>query len=82
MQSRRLSALEAVANVAVGFGVAWAANLVILPWYGYNVTGGRAFEMGLWFTGISLVRAYLLRRAFEQYNTARIREHSPRTETP
>lgn len=64
MQSRRMSAVEAVANVAIGFGVSWTANLVILPAYGYHVSGGQAFTIGLWFTAISLARSYGVRRMF------------------
>ena len=64
MQSRRMSAVEAVANVAIGFGVSWAANLVILPAYGYPVSGRQAFVIGLWFTAISLARSYAVRRLF------------------
>ena len=59
-----MSAVEAVANVAIGFGVSWAANLVILPAYGYPVSGRQAFVIGLWFTAISLARAYTVRRLF------------------
>ncbi len=61
-----MSAVEATANVAVGFGVSWLANLVVLPRYGCAVTGGTAFTIGLWFTAISLARSYVLRRAFER----------------
>jgi hypothetical protein len=68
-QSRTWSAIEAWANVAVGFGVNYAANLVVLPIElarsGGVVSSGFAFRVGLWFTAISLVRSYLLRRVFE-----------------
>lgn len=64
MQSRRMSVVEAVANVAIGFGVSWTANLVILPAYGYHVSSGQAFSIGLWFTAISLARSYAVRRLF------------------
>lgn len=64
-QSRRMSAAESVANVAIGFSVSWLANLIVLPRYGCAVTGDTAFTIGLWFTAISLARSYMLRRAFE-----------------
>jgi hypothetical protein len=55
-----------VINVLVGFGVAWAANLVVLPAFGYPVSAGEAFWMGGVFTVLSLVRSYALRRLFNR----------------
>jgi hypothetical protein len=66
MQSRRHSALEAAANVAIGYGINVAANLALLPLFGLPVDAGQAAGIGLAFTGISLARSYLLRRAFNR----------------
>ena len=63
-QPRLWSLLEAWANVAVGFGVNYVANLVVLPWFGFAIKPGQAFKMGLVFTGISVARSYALRRVF------------------
>lgn len=60
------SVLEAWANVACGFGINWAANLLIFPLFGFNITPGQAFHVGLIFTAISLVRSYALRRVFNR----------------
>lgn len=64
MQSKRNSAFEAATNVAIGYLVSVLANVLILPVFGYNVTIGDSFAIGLAFTIVSLVRSYLLRRAF------------------
>lgn len=64
MQTRIGSFVEASANILVGFGVNFGANLLILPLFGFHVTGGIAFEIGLWFTAVSLARQYILRRYF------------------
>jgi hypothetical protein len=64
-QSRLMSFVEAWANVGVGFGVNFAANLVVLPWFGFQVKPMQAFGIGMAFTGISLARSYVLRRVFE-----------------
>ena len=64
MQSKRNSAFEAVTNVAIGYLVSVLANVLILPLFGYNVTISDSFAIGLAFTLVSLVRSYLLRRAF------------------
>jgi hypothetical protein len=64
-QSRRASLIETVSSTAVGAIVAFYANLVVLPLFGYPVTQNHAFGMALVFTGISIVRSYLWRRFFE-----------------
>ena len=66
MQSRLHSAVEAVANVVVGYSINFAANLVVLPVFGLAVSAGQAAGIGLAFTGISMARSYVLRRAFNR----------------
>lgn len=67
MQTRIGSAVEAIANVLVGFGVGWGSNLIVLPIFGFHVNGTQAFEIGLYMTAISLARSYLLRRLFTRW---------------
>jgi hypothetical protein len=64
MQTRLGSFVEAWANIVVGFSINFCANLVVLPWFGFNVTPGAAFGIGVVFTVISLARSYVLRRWF------------------
>lgn len=63
-QSRLGSWIEAWANIAVGFTINWCANMIVLPWFGFDVTPGEAFGIGVVFTAISLARSYLIRRWF------------------
>ncbi|MBF9235564.1 hypothetical protein I2H38_19565 [Microvirga sp. BT350] len=63
-QSKRASMIEALANVAIGYGISVAANIAVMPAFGYHITVGQAAGMGLIFTVISIVRSYMLRRAF------------------
>jgi hypothetical protein len=63
-QTRLGSLIEAVMNIVIGFGINWSANMVVLPWFGFHVTGGQAFGIGLVFTVISLARSYIIRRWF------------------
>lgn len=63
-----MSAVEAAANVAVGYLVAAAATAVVLPAFGYRVTAGDALGISAVFTGVSLVRSYALRRAFNWWS--------------
>lgn len=66
MQSRMMSAVEAVVNVIVGYFIAVATTAIILPLFGYIVSGSRAAGIAAVFTLVSLVRSYVLRRAFER----------------
>ena len=63
-QTRLGSFIEAWVNVAIGFGINWCANLLILPLFGFHITGAQAFNMGLIFTVISVARSYAIRRWF------------------
>jgi hypothetical protein len=65
-QTRLGSWLEAWANIGVGFAINWAANMVVLPLFGFRVTSAQAFHIGLIFTATSLVRSYALRRVFNR----------------
>lgn len=65
MQTRFGSFVEAWANIAVGFGVNFGANMIILPMFGFTgLTAGKNFIIGILYTGISLVRSYVIRRWF------------------
>lgn len=64
-QSRLMSAIEAITNVTVGYGVAVATNWLALPLFGFAVSIGDSAVIGLVFTAVALARSYLLRRFFE-----------------
>jgi hypothetical protein len=66
MQSRIMSATEAITNVAIGYLVSVIANIIVLPMFGYDVTIADSFAIGLAFTIISLARSYILRRIFNR----------------
>lgn len=63
-QTKLGSFTEAWANIAVGFGINYCANLIVLPWFWLAITPGKAFGIGIVFTAISLARSYVLRRWF------------------
>jgi hypothetical protein len=63
-QTRLGSLIEVCINILIGFAINWVANIFILPLYGFPITGGQAFSMGLLFTVISVARSYVIRRWF------------------
>lgn len=63
-QSRRGSMVEAVTNVAVGYGVAVATQMAVFPLFGVRLPVSQNMAIGVIFTVVSLLRSYLLRRLF------------------
>jgi hypothetical protein len=66
-QSRRMSLIEAVTNVALGYALAVATQIVVFPWFGLHPSLGDNLALGAVFVGISLMRSYALRRLLEAY---------------
>jgi len=64
MQSKFQSAVEVISGLLIGFTVSVIAGRVLYPLYGLKVGLGANITLTLWFTGLSLVRGYLVRRAF------------------
>lgn len=64
MQSRRMSMIEAVTNVLVGLVVSLLAQIVIFRLYDVHVTFSQNVQITLFFTAVSVVRSYALRRFF------------------
>ena len=65
-QSRRMSLIEAVTNVMVGYALAIITQIVVFPWFGMHPSLGENLALGGVFVGISLLRSYALRRLFER----------------
>lgn len=70
MQLKKHSLIESVTNVAVGYGVALASQIAIFPVFGIEVTLKDNVMIGAFFTVVSIVRSYILRRIF-----TRLTEH-------
>jgi len=63
-QTRLGSLIESCINVLIGFWINFAANLAILPLFGYTPTLAQNFQIGLLYTVISIARSYVIRRWF------------------
>lgn len=68
-QGRAISALEAAANVTVGWLVALGTQMVVFPVMGLSVTVAQHLGIGAAFTAVSFLRSYILRRLFERLAT-------------
>lgn len=63
-QTRLGSLIEACINVAIGYWINFAANLLILPLFGWHVTVSQNLALGAIYTAISIARSYAVRRWF------------------
>lgn len=66
MQSKRNSLIEAVTNTAIGFLISLSATFIIFPILDIESSGGKNVIVVLFFTAISIVRGYVLRRIFNK----------------
>jgi hypothetical protein len=72
-----MSLAEALANVAVGYGIAVLTQMAVFPLFGFYATLLQNMALGLLFTVISLVRSYCLRRLFEMIRIRHIEAGTP-----
>jgi hypothetical protein len=63
-QTKRMSAVETLASTAIGFAVAFVAQIWIMERFGIECDFGRDLLITAFFTVISLVRGYFVRRLF------------------
>lgn len=66
MQTKWHSFLESLTNVAIGYGVAVLSQILVFPMFDIHVPLSDNLLIGLWFTVISIVRSYVLRRWFNK----------------
>ena len=71
-QSKGMSFLESLTNVAVGYGVAVTAQIAVFPLFGLAVSLSDNLVIGAIFTGISILRSYTLRRIFEEIQVRKV----------
>ncbi|MDG4575420.1 MAG: hypothetical protein P9C36_03760 [Defluviicoccus sp.] len=64
-QSRRMSLIEAIVNIAVGYSVAVVMQMLAFPLFGLEASLEENLALGALFTIASVCRSYVLRRVFE-----------------
>ncbi len=63
-QTAKWSALETVSSTLLGFGIAMLSQMLIFPLYGIQASLNVNFQITCWFTIVSLLRGYFVRRFF------------------
>ncbi len=66
-QSRTLSLIESLANVAIGLVVALVAQHFVFPLFGVVITFKENLGIAGIMTVVSITRSYLLRRLFNSF---------------
>jgi len=66
MQTRLQSAKESAINIAIGYTVAFLSQLIVFPLVGVEASYSQNFKIGFYFTVISFIRSYLVRRYFNK----------------
>jgi uncharacterized membrane protein len=67
-QTRRMSLLESVTNVVVGYVLAIITQIVVFPLFGIVTNLNQHLAIGLAFVIVSLARGFVLRRIFEHFS--------------
>ncbi|WGG59332.1 DUF7220 family protein [Brucella intermedia] len=73
-QSRTMSLVESLTNVAIGYGIAVITQILVFPLFGLSTTLAENMAMGAIFTVVSIARSFTLRRVFEAIRMRRANE--------
>ena len=65
-----MSAVETAVNILIGFAVSLGSEVFIFPHYDIHVSFETNVHLMLFFTAVSIIRSYVLRRVF---NSIRIK---------
>lgn len=64
MQTKKHSLIEACSNTAIGFVISYASTFLIFPLVGLQSSSGKNLLITIFFTVISILRGYFIRRYF------------------
>ncbi|MDB0603166.1 hypothetical protein PL373_18945 [Tenacibaculum maritimum] len=67
MQTKKQSFIESITNTTVGFCISLGATFIIFPIVGISSTGIKNIAVTLFFTVISIIRGYVIRRFFNKH---------------
>jgi hypothetical protein len=68
-QTRKSSAVEAILNTVVGYGISILAYQFVMPLLGFKTTWTDSVILVAVFSAISIVRNYFIRRLFANWET-------------
>ena len=66
MQTKKQSLIESLTNTFIGFVISFASTFVIFPLVGFESDSGKNLIITIFFTVVSVVRGYFVRRIFNK----------------
>ena len=63
-QTRTMSMVETITNVAIGLIVSFLSQVVVFKYYDIHISLAQNLELTLYFTVVSVIRGFALRRFF------------------
>lgn len=75
-QSKKMSATETIVSTCIGLVASLVSNLVIFHYMGIPITLSENLGMTAFFTVISIIRGYFVRRVFNRLNEHKSDEHA------
>jgi hypothetical protein len=67
MQKKKHSFIESITNVLIGYFIAVLSQVIIFPFFGVDIPLRDNLIIGVYFTIISIIRSYTVRRFFTNY---------------
>jgi len=71
MQSKLSSFLEALVNTSIGYAISILTYQLVMPLLGFKTSWSDSVILVAVFSVISIVRNYIIRRAFSRWSTAK-----------
>ena len=66
MQSKLMSLVESLTNVAIGMVVSFFGQIVVSHWYNLPLNVTQNMQIVLFFTVLSVARSYVVRRWYNR----------------
>jgi predicted membrane protein len=66
MQNKKRSLLESLFNIGIGYIISISTQLVLFPLIGIETSFKQNLLIGVFFTLISIIRSYFVRRLFNR----------------
>lgn len=63
-----MSAIEALVNSTIGFGISWLMTYYTLPYWGFEPSGSESFGITAMFFCTSFLKSWATRVAFKKIN--------------
>lgn len=73
-QTKLQSLREILISTGIGFGVAYISQLIIFPLLGYDVPARDNLIIGSFFTVVSIIRGYIVRRVSDWWQHRKLQK--------